>query len=54
MQDAAVHGKVDTLKGMKENVIAGRLIPAGTGLFERLLRQEARARDQNLAKNVNE
>ena len=48
LTDAAVHGKVDTLKGMKENVIAGRLIPAGTGLFERILRQEARVRDQNL------
>ncbi|WP_420805334.1 DNA-directed RNA polymerase subunit beta' [Holospora obtusa] len=47
LTDAAVHGKVDNLKGMKENVIAGRLIPAGTGLFERILRQEARVRDAN-------
>jgi DNA-directed RNA polymerase subunit beta' len=29
--DAAVEGKVDELKGLKENVIIGRLIPAGTG-----------------------
>jgi DNA-directed RNA polymerase subunit beta' len=29
--DAAVTGKVDTLKGLKENVIIGKLIPAGTG-----------------------
>ncbi len=29
---AAVYGKVDTLKGIKENVIAGQKIPAGTGL----------------------
>ena len=29
--DAAVIGKVDYLKGLKENVIVGRLIPAGTG-----------------------
>lgn len=29
--DAAVTGKVDTLRGLKENVIIGRLIPAGTG-----------------------
>lgn len=29
--NAAVSGKVDTLKGLKENVIIGRLIPAGTG-----------------------
>ncbi|WP_152531098.1 MULTISPECIES: DNA-directed RNA polymerase subunit beta' [Holospora] len=47
LTDAAVHGKVDNLRGMKENVIAGRLIPAGTGLFERILRQEARVRDSN-------
>jgi len=30
--DAAVEGKIDTLRGLKENVIIGRLIPAGTGL----------------------
>ena len=30
--DAALEGKVDTLRGLKENVIIGRLIPAGTGL----------------------
>ncbi len=29
--DAAVTGKVDRLRGLKENVIIGRLIPAGTG-----------------------
>jgi DNA-directed RNA polymerase subunit beta' len=32
LSDAAVAGKVDSLKGLKENVIMGRLIPAGTGL----------------------
>jgi len=32
LSDAAVAGKVDYLKGLKENVIMGRLIPAGTGL----------------------
>jgi len=34
LTDAAVNGKVDTLKGLKENVIVGHLIPAGTGLRE--------------------
>ena len=34
LSDASVAGKVDTLKGLKENVIMGRLIPAGTGLAE--------------------
>jgi DNA-directed RNA polymerase subunit beta' len=32
LTDAAVKGKVDTLEGLKENVIIGKLIPAGTGL----------------------
>ena len=32
LTDAAVSGKVDVLRGLKENVIIGRLIPAGTGL----------------------
>ncbi len=33
--DAAITGKVDKLKGLKENVIIGRLIPAGTGLIDK-------------------
>src|SRR5947209_14012128 len=32
LTEAAVAGKVDYLRGLKENVIIGRLIPAGTGL----------------------
>ena len=31
LNDAAIHGKVDRLEGLKENVICGHLIPAGTG-----------------------
>ena len=31
LTDAAIKGKVDTLVGLKENVIVGRLVPAGTG-----------------------
>ena len=31
LTDAAIKGKIDTLKGLKENVIVGRLVPAGTG-----------------------
>ena len=34
LNEAAISGKVDTLQGMKENVICGHLIPAGTGLRE--------------------
>ncbi|WOQ17718.1 DNA-directed RNA polymerase subunit beta' [Raineyella sp. W15-4] len=32
LTDAAIHGKSDSLRGLKENVILGKLIPAGTGL----------------------
>ncbi len=34
LTDAAIEGKIDELKGLKENVIMGRIIPAGTGLPE--------------------
>ena len=39
LNEAAIRGKVDYLEGMKENVICGHLIPAGTGLreFEKLI-----------------
>ena len=32
MTDAAIRGKIDPLVGLKENVIIGKLIPAGTGV----------------------
>ncbi len=32
LTDAAIKGKIDPLAGLKENVIIGKLIPAGTGL----------------------
>jgi len=32
LTEAAINGKVDNLRGLKENVIMGRLIPAGTGM----------------------
>jgi DNA-directed RNA polymerase, beta' subunit len=34
LNEAAVSGKIDTLDGLKENVIVGHRIPAGTGLKE--------------------
>ncbi len=39
LNEAAINGKTDTLEGMKENVICGHLIPAGTGLpeYERII-----------------
>jgi DNA-directed RNA polymerase subunit beta' len=45
LTEAAVAGKVDTLEGLKENVIVGRLIPAGTGSIVNRLRRIAAARD---------
>ena len=45
LTEAAVHGKVDTLDGLKENVIVGRLIPAGTGAMMNKLREVATKRD---------
>ncbi|MBD8878847.1 DNA-directed RNA polymerase subunit beta' [Roseibium polysiphoniae] len=45
LTDAAVTGKVDPLVGLKENVIVGRLIPAGTGGVMKRIRQIASHRD---------
>lgn len=42
LTDAAVTGKSDSLRGLKENVIVGRLIPAGTGLAYHKERQRRR------------
>ena len=46
LTEAATAGKVDTLTGLKENVIVGRLIPAGTGSVMNRLRAVAAGRDQ--------
>ncbi len=46
LTEAAVNGKVDTLEGLKENVIVGRLIPAGTGNMLDRLRKVATHRDE--------
>jgi DNA-directed RNA polymerase subunit beta' len=45
LTEAAVNGKIDTLEGLKENVIVGRLIPAGTGAAMTKLRRIAAMRD---------
>jgi len=45
LTEAAVNGKMDTLEGLKENVIVGRLIPAGTGAAMSKLRTIATTRD---------
>ncbi len=46
LTEAATAGKVDTLNGLKENVIVGRLIPAGTGSVMNRLKQVAAGRDK--------
>ncbi len=50
LTEAAVGGKVDTLEGLKENVIVGRLIPAGTGGMLRRVRRVAARRDELIAR----
>ncbi|MCO5163341.1 MAG: DNA-directed RNA polymerase subunit beta' [Mesorhizobium sp.] len=46
LTEAAVAGKTDTLQGLKENVIVGRLIPAGTGGTMSQIRRIATSRDE--------
>jgi len=46
LTEAAVNGKADTLDGLKENVIVGRLIPAGTGAMMNKVREIAIKRDR--------
>ena len=46
LTDAAIRGKVDKLRGLKENVIVGRLIPAGTGFVKNRWIESARKDDE--------
>jgi len=48
LTEASVGGKLDFLNGLKENVIVGRLIPAGTGAVMRNMRRIAQERDRRL------
>ena len=50
LTDSAIKGKVDKLSGLKENVIVGRLIPAGTGYTKTKWQQVAKERDSLLTK----
>jgi len=45
LTEAAINGKVDSLRGLKENVIVGRLIPAGTGLAHHQERHRRKQRE---------
>ena len=42
LTEAAIHGRVDSLRGLKENVIIGKLIPAGSGFLAQKTRKPAR------------
>ena len=48
LTEASVSGKVDTLFGLKENVIVGRLVPCGTGSFMSRVKLEANKKDREL------
>ena len=48
LTEAAVSGKVDELKGLKENIIVGRLIPVGTGSIVNRLKHVAAERDKEV------
>ncbi len=52
LTEAAINGKYDDLIGLKENVIVGRLIPAGTGGVMQRLKAEAASRDAILAEEA--
>ncbi|MCA9563923.1 MAG: DNA-directed RNA polymerase subunit beta', partial [Myxococcales bacterium] len=57
LTEASIQGKVDNLVGLKENVIMGRLIPAGTGLknyrfLDLVLEPEATAEELTEALNI--
>ncbi|MEZ5666973.1 MAG: DNA-directed RNA polymerase subunit beta', partial [Alphaproteobacteria bacterium] len=54
LTDAAVNGKMDELSGLKENVIVGRLIPAGTGNIMNKYRRIAADHDREVAELATE
>nr|YP_009395171.1 RNA polymerase b''''-subunit [Bryothamnion seaforthii]ARW63939.1 RNA polymerase b''''-subunit [Bryothamnion seaforthii] len=57
LTEAAIHGKLDWLRGLKENVIIGRLIPAGTGFNtynSKKIHQDIYSKINNLHKSKND
>jgi DNA-directed RNA polymerase subunit beta' len=54
LTEAAVSGKVDSLQGLKENVIVGRLVPCGTGSFMSQVKLEASKKDRELLSKATE
>ena len=54
LTEAAIMGKTDDLRGLKENVIVGRLIPAGTGLAYHRARKAREAAERERAQAIND
>ena len=56
LTEAAIKGKVDPLIGLKENVIIGKLIPAGTGMkrYRNVMLDNAVGQEENLVETVEE
>jgi DNA-directed RNA polymerase subunit beta' len=54
LTEASISGKIDYLRGLKENVIMGRLIPAGTGItrYKRLRLDHPSEEDEAVAANA--
>ena len=52
LTEASVSGRVDQLQGLKENVIVGRLIPAGTGAVMNRMKHIATERDKEIAAQI--
>jgi DNA-directed RNA polymerase subunit beta' len=52
LTEAAVTGKIDSLRGLKENVVVGRLIPAGTGLAYHAERKRRRETEVEVSEGV--
>lgn len=52
LTEASVAGKIDRLQGIKENVIVGRLIPAGTGFYMKELKKQILENDEAVTKQV--
>ncbi len=51
LTDAAIKGKIDRLQGLKENVIVGRLVPAGTGSIKNSWNKKALEDDNKFLSN---
>ena len=54
LTDAAIKGKIDTLQGLKENVIVGRLVPAGTGTIKNKWNKKALSDDEKFISDQEE